>query len=211
MNIIATRQWARISQIDSMTIERRATRPAHKSQEGDVVHRRNPSAAKKKTIEEYLYPAMEDFKLGHHRPRPNARGSVRLNLPQLTCLLTAPLLTRFPIRERVNQYRAKQLKKFVTFRKSTFHRPVAMQWKLRAEVEAQSRIANNLLRQLRLRVSPRRDGFSHHRAFHRRSALVIQTPNGLDEMDKHFSDHREIWWWTSWTPVSAGPLPSAKN
>src|SRR5262245_42093768 len=60
-----------------------------------------------KTIEEYLYPAMEDFKLDIIIDQgPNAR-SVRLNLPRFTLigattrsgLLTAPLLTRFPIRE----------------------------------------------------------------------------------------------------------------
>jgi len=57
-----------------------------------------------KTIEEYLYPAMEDFKLDIIIDQgPNAR-SVRLNLPRFTLigattrsgLLTAPLLTRFP-------------------------------------------------------------------------------------------------------------------
>ena len=56
-----------------------------------------------KTIEEYLYPAMEDFKLDIIIDQgPNAR-SVRLNLPRFTLigattrsgLLTAPLLTRF--------------------------------------------------------------------------------------------------------------------
>src|SRR5947207_1001162 len=58
-----------------------------------------------KTIEEYLYPAMEDFKLDIIIDQgPNAR-SVRLNLPRFTLigattrsgLLTAPLLTRFPV------------------------------------------------------------------------------------------------------------------
>src|SRR5437762_11687127 len=58
-----------------------------------------------KTIEEYLYPAMEDFKLDIIIDQgPNAR-SVRLNLPRFTLigattrsgLLTDSLLTRFPI------------------------------------------------------------------------------------------------------------------
>src|SRR5438046_7576793 len=70
-----------------------------------------------KTIEEYLYPAMEDFKLDIIIDQgPNAR-SVRLNLPRFTLigattrsgLLTAPLLTRFPIRERLDYYDAGQL------------------------------------------------------------------------------------------------------
>src|SRR5256714_5027088 len=89
-------------------------------EEGDVlfideIHRLQ------KTIEEYLYPAMEDFKLDIIIDQgPNAR-SVRLNLPRFTLigattrsgLLTAPLLTRFPIRERVDYYNAEQLHKIV--------------------------------------------------------------------------------------------------
>src|SRR5262245_35307180 len=74
-----------------------------------------------KTIEEYLYPAMEDFKLDIIIDSgPNAR-SVRLNLPRFTLigattrsgLLTAPLLTRFAVRERLDYYAADQLQQIV--------------------------------------------------------------------------------------------------
>src|SRR5438034_1851846 len=74
-----------------------------------------------KTIEEYLYPAMEDFKLDIIIDQgPNAR-SVRLNLLRFTLigattrsgLLTAPLLTRFAVRERLDYYQAAQLHKIV--------------------------------------------------------------------------------------------------
>src|SRR5213595_3127613 len=89
-------------------------------EEGDVlfideIHRLQ------KTIEEYLYPAMEAFKLDIIIDQgPNAR-SVRLNLPRFTLigattrsgLLTAPLLTRFPIRERLDYYNSEQLKAIV--------------------------------------------------------------------------------------------------
>ncbi|HRD05509.1 MAG TPA: Holliday junction branch migration DNA helicase RuvB, partial [Verrucomicrobiota bacterium] len=89
-------------------------------EEGDVlfideIHRLQ------KTIEEYLYPAMEDFKLDIIIDQgPNAR-SVRLNLPRFTLigattrsgLLTAPLLTRFPIRERLDYYQAEDLQQIV--------------------------------------------------------------------------------------------------
>jgi Holliday junction resolvasome RuvABC ATP-dependent DNA helicase subunit len=76
----------------------------------------------KKTIEEYLYPAMEDFKLDIIIDQgPNAR-SVRLNLPRLHAhrrddaqriAHLAPLLTRFPVRERLDYYDAEQLHKIV--------------------------------------------------------------------------------------------------
>src|SRR5262245_39410816 len=89
-------------------------------EEGDVlfideIHRLQ------KTIEEYLYPAMEDFKLDIIIDQgPNAR-SVRLNLPRFTLigattrsgLLTAPLLTRFAIRERLDYYHADQLQEII--------------------------------------------------------------------------------------------------
>src|SRR5258708_24543249 len=70
-----------------------------------------------KTIEEYLYPAMEDFKLDIIIDQgPNAR-SVRLNLPRVTLiaattrsgLLTAPLLTRVAVRARLDYYQAAPL------------------------------------------------------------------------------------------------------
>ena len=78
-------------------------------EEGDVlfideIHRLQ------KTIEEYLYPAMEDFTLDIIIDQgPNAR-SVRLGLPRFTLigattrsgLLTTPLLTRFGIKERLD-------------------------------------------------------------------------------------------------------------
>src|SRR5919106_5953447 len=74
-----------------------------------------------KTIEDYLYPAMEDFKLDIIIDQgPNAR-SVRLTLPRFTLigattrsgLLTAPLLTRFAVRERLDYYQAEQLQEIV--------------------------------------------------------------------------------------------------
>src|SRR3989475_9861571 len=68
------------------------------------------------TIEEYLYPALDGFELDiiiDHGP--NAR-SIRLNLPRFTLigattpsgLLTAPLLTRFAVRERLDYYHAEE-------------------------------------------------------------------------------------------------------
>jgi Holliday junction DNA helicase RuvB len=79
-----------------------------------------------KTIEEYLYPAMEDFKLDIIIDQgPNAR-SVRLNLPRFTLigattrsgLLTAPLLTRFPMRERLDYYVAEIWRKSSSARRA---------------------------------------------------------------------------------------------
>ena len=65
-----------------------------------------------KNVEEYLYSAMEDFRIDIMIDQgPNAR-SVRLNLPRFTLLgattrmglLTAPLRSRFTLQSRLNYY-----------------------------------------------------------------------------------------------------------
>src|SRR5512134_2742722 len=123
-------------------------------EEGDVlfideIHRLQ------KTIEEYLYPAMEDYKLDIIIDQgPNAR-SVRLSLPRFTLigattrsgLLTAPLLTRFPIRERLDYYQVDDLNHIVL--RSARLLTIQIEPSAAREVARRSRgtprIANNLL------------------------------------------------------------------
>src|SRR2546425_3952681 len=136
-------------------------------EEGDVlfideIHRLQ------KTIEEYLYPAMEDFKLDIIIDQgPNAR-SVRLNLPRFTLigattrsgLLTAPLLTRFGVRERLDYYTAADLQKIVI--RSARLLDVEIEESGAHEIARRSRgtprIANNLLRRVRDYAQVRGDG-----------------------------------------------------
>src|SRR5712672_1376820 len=121
-----------------------------------------------KTIEEYLYPAMEDFKLDIIIDQgPNAR-SVRLNLPRFTLigattrsgLLTAPLLTRFPVRERLDYYHSEQLEKIVV--RSARLLNIEIDPSGAKEIARRSRgtprIANNLLRRVRDFAQVRGDG-----------------------------------------------------
>ena len=74
-----------------------------------------------RVIEEYLYPAMEDYKLDIIIDQgPNAR-SVRLNLPKFTLvaattragMITAPLRSRFGMTTRLDYYTAEELQKIV--------------------------------------------------------------------------------------------------
>src|SRR5438093_4720385 len=136
-------------------------------EEGDVlfideIHRLQ------KTIEEYLYPAMEDFKLDIIIDQgPNAR-SVRLNLPRFTLigattrsgLLTAPLLTRFAVRERLDYYQAEQLQQIVV--RSSRLLNVEIESNGAHEIARRSRgtprIANNLLRRVRDYAHAKPDG-----------------------------------------------------
>ncbi len=162
-------------------------------EEGDVlfideIHRLQ------KTIEEYLYPAMEDFKLDIIIDQgPNAR-SVRLNLPRFTLigattrsgLLTAPLLTRFPIRERLDYYHADQLQKIVVRSANLLNITIDEVGAL--EIARRSRgtprIANNLLRRVRDYAQVRADGTINAKIADQALAMLAIDQNGLDEMDK---------------------------
>src|SRR2546426_7609955 len=162
-------------------------------EEGDVlfideIHRLQ------RTIEEYLYPAMEDFKLDIIIDQgPNAR-SVRLNLPRFTLigattrsgLLTAPLLTRFPIRERLDYYQAEQLHQIVV--RSARLLAVEIEEKGAAEIARRSRgtprISNNLLRRVRDYAQVRHQGRITAEVADKALAMLEIDENGLDEMDK---------------------------
>jgi len=162
-------------------------------EEGDVlfideIHRLQ------KTIEEYLYPAMEDFKLDIIIDQgPNAR-SVRLNLPRFTLigattrsgLLTAPLLTRFPIRERLDYYQADQLQQIVT--RSARLLSIEIEEQGAREIAQRSRgtprIANNLLRRVRDYAQVRHAGRITAEVADKALAMLEIDANGLDEMDK---------------------------
>jgi len=147
-----------------------------------------------KTIEEYLYPAMEDFKLDIIIDTgPNAR-SVRLNLPRFTLigattrsgLLTAPLLTRFPIRERLDYYHADQLQTIVL--RSANLLGVSIDPQGAMEIARRSRgtprISNNLLRRVRDYAQVRGDGTITVPIADQALAMLAIDQNGLDEMDK---------------------------
>ena len=147
-----------------------------------------------KTIEEYLYPAMEDFKLDIIIDQgPNAR-SVRLNLPRFSLigattrsgLLTSPLLTRFPIRERLDYYQAEQLDSIVqrSARLLNIEIDPAGALEIARRSRGTPRIANNLLRRVRDYAQVRGDGRITAPAADRALAILEIDRNGLDEMDK---------------------------
>jgi holliday junction DNA helicase RuvB len=194
-NIIAKAMGANIKSTSGPTIEKAGDLAGLLTnlEEGDVlfideIHRLQ------KTIEEYLYPAMEDFKLDIIIDQgPNAR-SVRLNLPRFTLvgattrsgLLTAPLLTRFPIRERLDYYQAGQLKDIVE--RSARLLNIEIEPEGAVEVARRSRgtprIANNLLRRVRDYAQVKHEGRITGEIADRALALLEIDQDGLDEMDK---------------------------
>jgi Holliday junction DNA helicase RuvB len=162
-----------------------------------------------KTIEEYLYPAMEDFKLDIIIDQgPNAR-SVRLNLPRFTLigattrsgLLTAPLLTRFAIRERLDYYQAAQLEEIVS--RSARLLGVEVEHAGALEIARRSRgtprIANNLLRRVRDFAQVKGDGRVSPAVADAALAMLEIDRDGLDEMDKRILE-------TILTKFGGGPV-----
>jgi holliday junction DNA helicase RuvB len=194
-NILAKSMGSNLKATSGPTIEKAADLAGLLTnlEEGDVlfideIHRLQ------KTIEEYLYPAMEDFKLDIIIDQgPNAR-SVRLNLPRFTLigattrsgLLTAPLLTRFPIRERLDYYQSTQLEEIVI--RSARLLNVATDDRGAREIARRSRgtprIVNNLLRRVRDYAQVKHQGQITGEIADKALAMLEIDENGLDEMDK---------------------------
>ncbi len=194
-NILAKAMGANLRATSGPTIEKAGDLAGLLTnlEEGDVlfideIHRLQ------KTIEEYLYPAMEDFKLDIIIDQgPNAR-SVRLNLPRFTLigattragLLSAPLLTRFGIRERLDYYPAAQLQKIIQraagLIKVSLDEHGAMEIARRSR--GTPRIANNLLRRVRDYAEVRADGRITRELADKALAILEIDQHGLDEMDK---------------------------
>src|SRR5690606_39587146 len=72
-------------------------------------------------LEEYLYPAMEDFRLDITIDTGPAARAMKIDLPRFTLvgattrtgLLTSPLRDRFQIQERLEYYRVEDLEKIL--------------------------------------------------------------------------------------------------
>ena len=194
-NILAKAMGASVKCTSGPTIEKAADLAGLLTnlEEGDVlfideIHRLQ------KTVEEYLYPAMEDFKLDIIIDQgPNAR-SVRLNLPRFTLigattrsgLLSAPLLTRFGIRERLDYYTAEQLQRILVRAAGLLGVSVedAGAHEIARRSRGTPRIAGNLLRRVRDYAEVRGDGRITSQLADKALGILEIDENGLDEMDK---------------------------
>jgi Holliday junction DNA helicase RuvB len=144
-------------------------------------------------VEEYLYAAMEDFKIDIMIDSgPNAR-SIQINLNPFTLvgattrsgLLTAPLLSRFGIKSRLEYYPATVLQKIIE--RSAQILTVKVDSHAAREIARRSRgtprIANGLLRRVRDFAQVLNDGqVDLGITQHALKALNVDE-HGLDEMD----------------------------
>jgi len=154
----------------------------------DEVHRLNH------VVEEYLYPAMEDFTLDIMIDKGPSARSIRLNLNKFTLIgattragmITAPMRARFGVVSRMGFYTAEELKTIVD--RSAKILGVAIDEEGAAEIARRSRgtprIANRLLRRVRDFAQVKGQGrVTLDIACHGLEALEVDR-RGLDEMDK---------------------------
>ena len=144
-------------------------------------------------VEEYLYAAMEDYKIDIMIDSgPNAR-SIQINLNPFTLvgattrsgLLTAPLLSRFGIKSRLEYYPASVIEKIIL--RSAGILNVNINSQAAGEISRRSRgtprIANGLLRRVRDFAQVLNDGkVDIGITQHALKALNVDE-HGLDEMD----------------------------
>ena len=154
----------------------------------DEIHRLNP------VVEEYLYPAMEDFALDILLDRGPSARSVRLALPKFTLvgattragLITAPLRARFGLTLRLDYYAVPDLERIV--RRSAKLLGVDIDDEGAHELARRSRgtprVANRLLRRVRDFAQVKNQGRLDRVAVAGALKLLDVDERGLDDMDR---------------------------
>lgn len=154
----------------------------------DEIHRLN------RVVEEYLYPAMEDFALDILIDKgPNAR-SVRLNLEQFTLvgattrsgMITSPLRSRFGMNFRLDYYHEEELVHII--HRSAHILDIGLDADAALEISRRSRgtprIANSLLRRVRDYAQVKADNHINLEVADKALSMLNVDRCGLDEMDK---------------------------
>ena len=162
-------------------------------QKGDVlfideIHRLHPA------IEEYLYPAMEDYRLDIIIDSGPSARSIQLELPKFTMvgattragMLTSPLRSRFGLVNRLDYYSVDELCTIIM--RSAGLLEITVDQGGAGEIASRSRgtprVANNLLRWVRDYAQVRADGAINAETAAKALAMIEIDEDGLDEMDK---------------------------
>lgn len=153
----------------------------------DEIHRLNP------VVEEYLYSAMEDFRIDIMLDSgPNAR-SVQIGLNPFTLigattragLLTSPLRARFGINARLEYYDAQLLTTIVKRSASILNAHIDQDaaFEIARRSRGTPRISNNLLRRTRDFAQIKGDGTIHKEIAQIALKALDVDEHGLDDMD----------------------------
>jgi len=147
-----------------------------------------------KSVEEYLYSAMEDFMIDIVLDQGAQARSVRLNLPRFTLvgattrsgLLSSPMRSRFGMTNRLDYYDAAELGEVVKRSARILGVEVADEGAEEIAVRSRGtpRIANNLLRWVRDYAQVRAGNRITREVADQALAMLEVDEHGLDEMDK---------------------------
>ena len=154
----------------------------------DEIHRLNRS------VEEILYPAMEDYALDIIVGKGPSANSIRLDLPKFTLIgattragqLSAPLRDRFGVTLRLELYTAEELSRIVTRSAGILNVPIEEAGALEIAKRSRGtpRIANRMLRRVRDFAQVKADGIiTRTVADQALSALEVDFL-GLDAVDR---------------------------
>jgi holliday junction DNA helicase RuvB len=179
----------------------------------DEVHRMTP------TIEETLYPAMEDYYLDIMIGQGPSARSVKMSIQPFTLigattrtgLLTAPLRARFGIVHRLDYYTEQDIGEVV--RRSARILGVSIEPEAADEVARRARgtprVANRLLRRIRDFAQVRADGQISVDVTHRALQLLDVDQHGFDDVDRRLL--RTIIEKFGGGPVGVGSLAAAMS
>jgi holliday junction DNA helicase RuvB len=146
-----------------------------------------------RTVEEVLYPAMEDYALDFIIGKGPSARSVRLDLPKFTLigattragLLSAPLRDRFGVVSRLEFYTEEELAYIVSRTADILE--VGVIGEASREIARRSRgtprIANRLLKRVRDYAQVRADGIITEEIAHEALERIQVDPMGLDAID----------------------------
>ncbi|HEX5829638.1 MAG TPA: Holliday junction branch migration DNA helicase RuvB [Gemmatimonadaceae bacterium] len=153
----------------------------------DEIHRLRPN------IEEFLYPAMEDFKIDIRLSEGPKAQTITMPIERFTLvgattrlgMLTPPMRARFGIAERLNYYPSEELELVV--RRTGEVLKVVIEDGGAHEIARRSRgtprVANRLLRRVRDYAQVKANGVITRDVAHQALALLEVDEFGLDDMD----------------------------
>jgi Holliday junction DNA helicase RuvB len=164
-----------------------------KLEDGDVlfideIHRLS------RTVEEILYPAMEDFQIDIVVGKGPAASSIRLSLPHFTLvgattrtgMITGPLRDRFGLVARLDYYADDELESIVTRAAGILKVQVSGDgaWEIARRSRGTPRIANRLLRRVRDFAEVRGDGTVTEATAREGLRVFGVDERGLDKVDR---------------------------
>jgi Holliday junction DNA helicase RuvB len=154
----------------------------------DEIHRMNP------VVEEYLYPAIEDFRLDIMIDRGPSARSVRIDIRRFTLigattrtgLLSAPLRGRFGLSARLDYYTTNELQRIIRRSAQILGVPIddAGARELAARSRGTPRVGNRLLRRVRDYAETRANGKITAEVAQAALRLLDVDSRGLDDMDR---------------------------